>query len=149
VKINYPLFPVHKRSAPTQPQCRTRQWTKPSPDEKKNLPIDNIDQRNLLFIADHKENMYIYLQQQLPSSVNFSIHFATLNRVQFLQTNFRIISRELLLVQIAWEHYSLASDVIRGRIIICFKSVVFLNCFEILIMHFDLSPHTSVFHLCR
>jgi hypothetical protein len=63
-KLNYPLFPVHKRSAPTRPQCRTRQWTKPNPDGKKNLPIDNIGQRNLLFIADQKENMFIYLQQQ-------------------------------------------------------------------------------------
>jgi hypothetical protein len=35
---------------------------KPNPDgKKKNLPIDNIGQRNLLFIADQKENMYMYL----------------------------------------------------------------------------------------
>jgi hypothetical protein len=49
--------------------------------KEKKLPIDNIDQRNLLFIADHKENMYIYLQQQLQVASIFSIHFATLNRV--------------------------------------------------------------------
>jgi hypothetical protein len=61
--------------------------------KEKNLPIDNIDQRNLVFIADHKENMYIYLQQQLQVASIFSIHFATLNRVQFLQTNFRIIEQ--------------------------------------------------------
>jgi hypothetical protein len=72
VKINYPLFPVHKRSAPTLPQCRTRQWTKPKPDEKKNLPIDNIDQRNLLFIADQKKKIYVYLfATAVKSSVNF------------------------------------------------------------------------------
>jgi hypothetical protein len=46
-------------------------------EKKQNLPIDNIDQRNLLFIADQKENMYIYLQQQLQVASSFSMHFAT------------------------------------------------------------------------
>jgi hypothetical protein len=46
-------------------------------EKKQNLPIDNIDQRNLLFIADQKENMYIHLQQQLQVASIFSIHVAT------------------------------------------------------------------------
>jgi hypothetical protein len=45
--------------------------------KKQNLPIDNIDQRNLLFIADQKENMYIYLQEQLQVASIFSMHLAT------------------------------------------------------------------------
>jgi hypothetical protein len=45
--------------------------------KKQNLPIDNIHQRNLLFIADQKENMYIYLQQQLQAVSIFSMHVAT------------------------------------------------------------------------
>jgi hypothetical protein len=45
--------------------------------KKQNLPIDNIDQRNLLFIADQKENMYIYMQEQLQVASIFSMHLAT------------------------------------------------------------------------
>jgi hypothetical protein len=64
--------------------------------QKKNLPIDNIGQRNLLFIADQKENMCIYLQQLFKLGQFFSIHFETLNRVQFLQTNFRIMEQRVV-----------------------------------------------------
>jgi hypothetical protein len=61
-KLNYPLFPVHKRSAPTRPQCRTRQWTKPNPDEKKkkNLPIDNIGPTKFIIYRWSKRK-YVYL----------------------------------------------------------------------------------------
>jgi hypothetical protein len=39
--------------------------------KKKNLPIENIDQRNLLFIADQKKK-YVYLfVTAVTSSVNF------------------------------------------------------------------------------
>jgi hypothetical protein len=45
--------------------------------KKTKSPYRNIDQRNLLFIAEQKENMYIYLQQQLQVASIFSIHVAT------------------------------------------------------------------------
>jgi hypothetical protein len=64
VKIKLPFI-----SSPQAVRADPTSMSHPSMDEpnlveKKNLPIDNIGQRNLLFIADQKENMYIYLQQQ-------------------------------------------------------------------------------------
>jgi hypothetical protein len=52
-KLNYPLNPVHKRSAPTL-HVATRQRKKPSPDEKKkkkHLPIDNFGRSNYLLLT--------------------------------------------------------------------------------------------------
>jgi hypothetical protein len=77
-KLNYPLFPAHKRSAPTRPPRRTRQWTKPSPDEKKKKTKKNSQRQYwpMKFIICHwPESKYVYLQQQSQVASIFSIHF--------------------------------------------------------------------------
>jgi hypothetical protein len=83
-KLNYPLFPAHKRSAPTRPPRRTRQWTKPSPDEKKkkkkkkkNLPATILT--NEIYYLSLTRKQICLFATAVTSSVNFFYTFCKIN----------------------------------------------------------------------
>jgi hypothetical protein len=74
VKIKLP-FKSSPQAIRADPPCRTRQRTKPTPDEKKkknkHLPIDKFDRSIYLFITDQKV-IYVFTTPVTRSNNLFS-----------------------------------------------------------------------------